>query len=225
MTLTQFAQVSIVAAACLGAIGSANAQRAGSITIEGGITTLTPKVTSGDLSAPAFPNSKSDVKADTQLTGAVNYSMTDNIVFSLPVGAGFKHDIVGAARIEALGKIGEVKALPITLLAQYRFGAAEATIRPYVGVGATYAKFYGTKGTAALTALTAPGSAGTTLTIDSKFAGSLQVGAVFNVNSKIYLNANAIKTFLSTRTNLSSGQFIDAKIDPLALTFAIGTKF
>lgn len=221
MTMTKLS----LAVACLLVAGAASAQRAGSITIEGGATSLTPKVTSGELSAPAFPNSRTDVKADTQLTGAVNYSMSDNIVLSVPLGLGFKHDIVGAARLEALGKIGEVKALPITLLAQYRFGAAEATIRPYVGLGATYAKFYGTKGSAALTALSAPGTAGTTLSIESKFAGALQMGAVFKVNDKVYVNANAIKTFLSTRTTLSSGQFIDAKLDPLALTLAIGTKF
>jgi outer membrane protein len=221
MTITKLS----VAAACLLAAGAACAQRAGTITVEAGITNLTPKVTSGDLSAPAFPNSKSDVKGDTQITGAVNYSVTDDLVLSVPLGLGFKHDIVGAGRIEALGKIGEVKALPITALLQYRFLGAQASFRPYIGAGVTYAKFYGTKGTAALTALTAPGSAGTTLAVDSKVAGSLQLGAVFNVNDKIYVNGNMIKTFLSTRTNLSTGQSIDAKLDPLALSLAVGTKF
>ena len=38
-----------------------------------------------------------------------------------------------------VGKLGTVKSLPMTLLAQYRFGDANSAFRPFVGAGPTCA--------------------------------------------------------------------------------------
>jgi outer membrane protein len=214
-----------IAAALLLATGYASAQKAGALSLEIGITKLAPQVSSGDLSAPAFPGTKADVSSDTALSGAANYMLTDNIAVNVPLGLGFKHDISGASRAAGFGKLAQVRALPITVLGQYRFGDASAKFRPYLGAGLTYAKFYKETGSAALTALTNPGGAPTTLSVGSKIAPAFQVGMVFDINDKWFVNAHYVKTFLTVKTTFSTGQTQDIKLNPNAFSAAVGYKF
>jgi outer membrane protein len=225
--MNNMSKLSLASAALLAVLSApAIAQKAGSFSLEVGATKLSPQVKSGNLSPPAFPNTQTDVSDASGLTGAVNYMVSDNIAVNVPLGLGFKHDLLGAGAGGAgLGKLGEVKALPITVLGQYRFGEANASVRPYVGAGLTFAKFYKERGSAALTALTNPGGAGTTLSVESKLVPTIQFGAVFNVNEKWYVNAHYAKTFLKTTTKFSTGQTIDTKLDPGALSLAVGYKF
>jgi outer membrane protein len=204
---------------------TAFAQKAGSWSASVGITKIAPDVTSGNLTAPSLPGTQTDVLSNTQLTGAVNYSFSDNIVVHLPLGFGFKHKVVGTGAIAGVGVIGTTKALPITLIGQYRFLEANAAIRPYVGAGLSYVKFYKTTGTAVLTAITNPGGPATTLSFDSKFAPVIQLGASYNINEKWYLDASYTKTFLKTRGTLSTGQTLDSKLNPDGYTFQVGYKF
>jgi outer membrane protein len=204
---------------------TAFAQKAGSWSASVGITKIAPDVTSGNLTAPSLPGTQTDVLSNTQLTGAVNYSFSDNIVVHLPLGFGFKHKVVGTGAIAGVGVIGTTKVLPITLIGQYRFLEANATLRPYVGAGLSYVKFYKTTGTAVLTAITNPGGPATTLSFDSKFAPVIQLGASYNINEKWYLDASYTKTFLKTRGTLSTGQTLDSKLNPDGYTFQVGYKF
>ena len=217
----------LVAAALALAGSSAMAQKAGTWSASVGFTSLQPQVSSGQLSAPALPNTRVDIQNSTQLTGAINYAITDNIVAHVPLGFGFKHDIVGAGNplIAAAGKLGDVRVLPVTAIAQYRFMDAGGAFRPYVGAGLTYAKFFKEQGTAALTAATNPGSTGTTLSVESKLAPTIQLGTTFNINEKWYVDGSYTKTFLSTTTRLSTNQTIDTKLNPNGFTFQVGYKF
>jgi outer membrane protein len=165
------------------------------------------------------------VNGNTQLTGAVNYMVTDNINVHVPLGFGFKHDVIGAGAIAGVGVIATTKALPITAIGQYRFMEANAKFRPYAGAGLSYAKFYKETGTAVLTALTNPGGAATTLSFESKIAPTIQLGVVYNVNDKFYVDASYTKTFLSTKGTLSTGQTLETKLNPTGLTFQVGYKF
>ena len=96
-------------------------------------------------------------------------------------------------------------------------------MRPYLGAGMTYAKVYHETGTGTLSGLT--GGAPTTLSADSKLALTVQAGASFALNERWFLDAMVAKTFLKTRTTLSTGQTIDTKIDPVTLSVAIGYRF
>ena len=80
--------------------------------------------------------------------------VTDNLALDLPLATPFKHDLVGDGAIAGVGKLGSTKAIPATLMLQYRFNEANAAFRPYVGLGVTYAHFYGEKTTATLNGLT-----------------------------------------------------------------------
>ena len=129
----------IAAAAALAACELASAQSAGSWLARVGVTHLAPDVNSGNLSAPSFPNTKVDAKSNTQLGGGITYMLTDNLAVDVPLATPFKHDLTGDGAIAGVGKLGSTKAIPATLMMQYRFNEANAAFRPYVGLGVTYA--------------------------------------------------------------------------------------
>lgn len=139
-----------LAAAC----AAAQAQQAGTFSVRAGFTRIMPQTKSGDLSEPSFPHTHVDVGADTALTGGINYMLTDHWALDLPVGLPFQHSFYGDGAIAGVGKLGQTKVVPATLFAQYRFGDAQAALRPYLGLGVTYSKFFKNRSTAALTAVT-----------------------------------------------------------------------
>lgn len=216
----------LTVAVLLGAgIGAAHAQPAGSWLGRIGATRISPDVTSGNLSAPSLPGTKSDVTAATQLSGGVTYMYTDHLAVDLPMALPFRHDLVGAGAIAGVGKIGDVKALPITLMAQYRFLEAQAPVRPYVAGGLTYAKFFGERGNRTLTALTNPGGTPTQLSIASRWGTTFQAGVTARINDAWFVDASLSKTFLKTRNTLSTGQTLDIKLDPVTVSVAVGMRF
>jgi outer membrane protein len=214
------------AAVLLATAATAQAQSAGSILVRVGATQIQPDVASGDLTTPSFPGTKADIKSDTQPTAGITYMLTDSLSLDLPLAAGFKHDIVGDGAIANVGKIGEVRVLPATLLLQYRLFPAVAPIRPYVGLGATYARFYKARSTAALSALTGGTPANpTTISVESKWGVTGQVGLNATLAPRWSLDAAVLKTALKTRTTLSTGQTLDAKLDPWSFTVGVGYRF
>ncbi len=214
-----------VAVACL-LVTTAQAQSAGTLMATLGAGQVKPDVTSGNLSAPSFSGSQADVKADTQPLGGLTYMVTDNVAITVPLSLGYTLDITGAGAIAGVGKIGQVKAVPVTLLAQYRLFSAGSSFRPYVGIGPTYAKFYKARSTAALTGLTGGSPANpTTLSVDSKFSATLQVGASYQFTQRLFIDASVSKLPLKTRTTLSTGQTLDIKLDPLITTVGLGYRF
>lgn len=219
-----------IALACaawgLFATGTALAQSSGGWLVRAGATKITPKVDSGDLSPPGLAGSKADVESDTQLGGGITYMLSDSLSIDVPLATPFKHNLVGAGAIEGVGKIGEVRVLPFTVMGQFRFLEASSQFRPYVGAGLTYAKFYKEKGTAALSALTGgTPSDPTTFKVDSKLAVTIGLGGSFTFNERWFADVQVHKTFLKTTTTLSTGQTMDIKLDPLTTCVAIGYRF
>jgi outer membrane protein len=223
---TSFTRIAAVAAAGLLVAGLAAAQSAGTTMLRLGATQIKPNVDSGDLSPPAFAGTKADIRANTQLSGGLTYMLTDDISVDLPLATPYKHEIVGAGAIAGVGKIGEVRALPFTVFGQFRFLEVQSPLRPYLGLGLTYAKFYKARSTAALSALTGgTPSNPTTLTVKSKFALTPQIGASWFVNEQWFINVSWSRTFLKTRTTLSTGQTLDATLNPDARGLTVGYKF
>lgn len=212
------------AALLLGA--SASAQVAGTFSVRVGATHIAPQVSSGNLSAPSFPGTTVDVGSASTLTGGLNYMLTDHWAVDLPLALPFKHDFYGDGAIAGVGKLGQTKALPATLIAQYRFGEANAKFRPYLGVGLTYSKFFKNRSTAALTGVTGGNPANpTTAWIDNQWGLTPQVGFVWNVNERWFVDASYYKSFLKTTTHLSSGQSIAIKLNPNVFAVGIGYRF
>ncbi|MFG6485617.1 OmpW family protein [Roseateles sp. BYS78W] len=212
--------------AALFAAGSAFAQSAGSIVVYGGAAQITPKVDSGDLSAPSLAGTKIDVKKATAFVGGITYYWTDHISIDLPISAPFTHDIVGAGAIQGVGKLGTVKSLPATLLAQYRFGEASSAFRPFVGAGVTYGYFYKPKATSVLSGITGgTPSNPTTLSMKSRFGTTVELGGAYNLTKDWSASLSVTKTFIKTTGSLSTGQTIETTLDPVSIKFGVGYRF
>jgi len=216
----------LAAAALALAAGQASAQAAGSYIVRLGATHIGPEVKSGDLSAPSFPGTTIDVGGNTQLVGGVTYMWTDNISIDVPLGLAFRNKITGTGAIQGVGELATVRALPVTLLAQYRFGEASSRLRPYVGAGVSYAYFYRAKSTAALSGLTGGSPSNpTTMKMDGTAGPDLQVGVSYQISEHWSVDANLIQSFLKTTGHLSTGQNIDVTFNPLAAAVSVGYKF
>lgn len=224
-TVSQGAGWFIALGAAFAALPAA-AQTAGSVMLRAGATQIKPNAESGDLTPPSLPGTKASIRADTQLAGGITYMVTNNISIDLPLSLPFTHEIYGDGAINGVGKIGEVKALPITLLGQYRFLAPDSRLRPYAGAGVTYAKHYKAQSTAALSVLTGGTPANpTTIEVESKFAATVQLGASFVIDKRWFVDASVTRTFLKTRATLSTGQTLDIKVDPNSYSLAVGYTF
>ncbi|MFG6449708.1 OmpW family protein [Roseateles sp. BYS180W] len=216
---------SVLSACCLAA-GLASAQHAGDLVVRLGVTQIKPDVNSGDLSAPAFTGTKAAVGASTRPTAGVTWFWRDNISLDLPLALGFEHELTGDGAIAGMGKLGTAKVLPATLLVQYRFGAADARVRPYVGVGPTYARFYGERSTMALTGVTGGSpTTPTTLRVQSHWGLTGELGASVQLAPRWSLDVSVLKTKLKTRTQLSTGQHMDIALDPWSYSLSVGYSF
>lgn len=212
-------------AAALGAASSASAQSAGDWIVKVGVNRITPKVDSGNVTAPALPESKTEVGSDTKPIFNITRMLTDNISAELDLGVPYKHDFEAAGSIAGSGKLGTAEVLPPTALIQYRFFEPSARFRPYVGLGLTYAYFRKERGSAQLTALLNTGGPGTTFSMKSKFAASFQIGASLRINERWGADIGIIKTKLKTRADFSTGQSLEARLDPLAVSVGVTYKF
>ena len=153
----------LVAAVALCGAGAAHAQAAGSMLVKLGWNKIVPHVESGELSPPALPGSQIDIKPAGALFFTATYMFTEDISMELLGGLPYKHTIVGAGSVSGVGKIGSIHQISPTVLAEWRFMAPTDPFRPYLGIGPTFAKFYDSEGSAALTALTNPGGSPTTI--------------------------------------------------------------
>jgi outer membrane protein len=190
-----------------------------------GVNKITPKVDSGDVSAPALPHTKTDVGADTQPRFAIGYMLTDNISAELDLGLPYKHSLYGAGAINGTGKLATAEVLPPTAFIQYRFLNANSMVRPYVGLGITYAMFQKERGSGQLTAVLNTGGPAATFKLDDKVAASFQIGGTVKINDKWFLDASVIKTKLKTKAHYSTGQVQDVRLDPLAVNVSVGYAF
>lgn len=204
---------------------AAQAQQAGTWLLRAGAMSIIPDVSSGELSAPSIPDVRIDVDAASSLAGGVSYMLTDHWSVDVPLALPFKHRIKGDGAIAGSGRIGSTKVLPATVFMQYRFREAQSTWRPYLGAGATYAHFFDETGNGTLTAITNPGGPGTRLDIDDKLALTLQAGLTYSLTPKVFLEGMVAKTFLKVRSKLSTGQTIDARLDPVTVGLYIGYRY
>lgn len=211
--------------AAMTAASAASAQSAGNWLATLGLNRITPKVDSGDVSAPALPHTKAGVNPDTKPRFAIAYMVTDHVAAEIDLGVPYEHDLIGDGAIFGTGKVGSSQVLPPTAFVQYRFLAPNATVRPYVGVGLTYAYFRKETGSSQLTALLNTGGPGTSFRLDNKFGGSLQLGGTVKINERWFADATVIKTYLKTKVHFSTGQLQDVKLDPVAVSISVGYKF
>lgn len=161
---------------------------------------------------------KVDVDSQTVPELDFTYMITDNIGAELILGTA-RHEVKSS-----LGSLGKVNHLPPTLTLQYHF-APEATIRPYVGAGINYTRFYNDD----LDKITP-------LSVEKNSWGyALQVGADVAVNKDWFVNVDVKKLMIKTDVTsvnavpalgVTAGQNLGTlKINPWVFGVGVGTKF
>lgn len=139
----------------------------------------------------------------------ISYFFTPNIAAELILTYPQKHDVRSAA---LGGKIGTLKHLPPTLLAQYHF-TNFGSFKPYVGAGVNYTRF---------SSVNLPLGA----TVDKNSWGpALQVGVDIPLTKQLSLNFDIKKVYIKTDVNVpgvTSGKF---KVDPLLVGVGLGYRF
>lgn len=115
-------------------------------------------------------------------------------------------------------KIGTLKHLPPTLLAQYHFTNFGA-FKPYVGAGINFTRFSNVKFN------DAPTAAGANIDKNS-WGGALQVGFDYALDKNWSINFDVKKVYIDTTVSVPalgySGKF---KVDPLLVGVGVGYRF
>ncbi|WOO33529.1 OmpW family protein [Diaphorobacter limosus] len=135
----------------------------------------------------------------------VSYFFTPNFAAELILTYPQKHDVrLGGT------KIGSVKHLPPTLLAQYHFTGLGA-FKPYVGAGINYTRFSGVD------------IAGGALTVKKNSWGpALQLGFDYALDKHWSLNLDVKKVYIDTTVSGGVGRF---KVDPVLVGLGVGYRF
>ncbi|EED68217.1 OmpW family outer membrane protein [Comamonas testosteroni] len=139
----------------------------------------------------------------------VSYFFTPNIAAELILTFPQKHDV----RLNG-DKIGTLKHLPPTLLAQYHFTNFGA-FKPYVGAGVNYTRFSN------VSILD-----GAVTVKKNSFGGALQIGFDYALDKNWSLNFDVKKVYLGTKVT-GAGVFQDTKfkVDPWLVGVGVGYRF
>ena len=134
----------------------------------------------------------------------ISYYFTPNFAAELVLTYPQKQDV----RLNG-AKIGSLKHLPPSLMAQYHFTNFGA-FKPYVGAGINYTRFSNVDLPAGLDVKR------------NSWGGALQVGFDYALDKNWSLNFDVKKVYIDTTINNGIGKF---KIDPILLGVGVGYRF
>ena len=137
------------------------------------------------------------------------YMILDNVGVELILGMS-RHQLTSN-----LGHLGGVNVLPPTLLLQYHFNHA-GKVRPYVGAGINYTRFWNSSLNAG----------GTPISIKNHSVGpALQAGVDIQISKRLFFNIDVKKVWMKTDTSLAGADLGTLHIDPLIVGVGVGMKF
>jgi len=142
----------------------------------------------------------------------VSYFFTPNLAAELILTYPQKHDLRSNG-----DKIGSLKHLPPTLLAQYHFDLGG--FKPYVGAGINFTKFSSVRFNPAVRDKLDP-------SIDSNsWGGALQVGVDIPLSDNLYLNFDVKKVFMKTDVFSAGNKVGEFKVNPVLVGAGVGWRF
>ncbi|HEY0295482.1 MAG TPA: OmpW family outer membrane protein [Bordetella sp.] len=193
------------AAACLAGWGTAAQAGAGDILIRARAVSVTPQVSTGDTLSTLNAGVKQSVIPELDFT----YMFTDHLGAEL---------ILGTTRnrlTSSLGSLGKVSLLPPTATLQYHFND-EGAIRPYVGAGINYTRFYDNGLSAG----------GVPIGIkQNSFGPALQLGVDVKLSENWFFNVDVKKLWVRTDASLAGANLGTLKIDPWLFGVGVGYRF
>ena len=200
--------------------------RMGDVTVRGGFAEWAPSVRSGDFSAPSLPGSRVGMRPNSQVYAGITYYLSERLAVDLPLTAGFDNELEGAGVLKGAGTLARVETLPVTALIQYRFAPVSGVIRPYLAAGPSYVRMRAGHTTAALDAVSGAGTGrSTTMRLQSKWAPTFGAGLTYDYSAQVFLELSMMKTLVSTRLTLSTGQSLQADLHPTVFSTSMGWRF
>ena len=143
----------------------------------------------------------------------ISYFFTPNFAAELILTYPQKHDVrAGGA------KIGSLKHLPPTLLAQYHFTQLGA-FKPYVGVGINYTRFSSVKFDPAVDAALNPSVK------KNSFGPALQIGFDYALDKNWSINFDVKKVYIKTDVRSFGTKVGTFKVDPVLVGVGLGWRF
>lgn len=202
-----------------------DAQEAGRWSVAAGTAALFTRTSSSRLTAPSLPDTTVDLSNAASFALNLRYSFTNQWAVTLPLGSAYRIDFDGAGAVAGIGKVASSKLISPTVLVQYFVLEPSATFRPYLGLGATYARFFDERGTGALTGITNPGGPPTTLRIDSAFGPVAQIGLVVRRPDQWFVDLSVAYSSLKATAYISTGQTIEFSSKPIIPILTVGRLF
>lgn len=196
------------------AAAPALAQSAGTWTVGVGAHNVAPKSDNGTLTATPLGNLSMDVGSNIRPTITGEYFLKDNLGLEVLAALPFQHDI----NVVGVGQVGSTKHLPPTVSLQYHFG--EGKVKPFVGIGLNYTRFFSTKSEGAI--------AGTDLELSDSWGLAGHLGIDFQVSEKAAIRIDYRKIDIDTDVNLNGadlGTNNTVNIDPSVYGIAYVFQF
>jgi len=152
------------------------------------------------------------VDSDTRPTITAEYFILDGFGVEVLAALPFQHNI----SIDGIGRVGTTKQLPPVVSLQYHFNSA-GTIRPFLGLGVNYTRFFRERAQGALD--------GTRLELDASWGLAGHAGVDIQLNPRYALRLDARYVDISTEVHVNGAKLGKAEIDPLVYGAALVVKF
>lgn len=200
-----------------------------------GATHVAPNDSTGTVNTPggAVAGTELEVDSDTSIGFTLAYLITPHLGVELLAALPFEHDISPNSTLAGItggAAIGSTKHLPPTLSLQYYFRPSTG-VRPYVGVGVNYTRFFDEQVRGGLA------SAGYgDLELEDSWGVAAQLGIDIDVSRNVFLNFDVRYIDIDTKATIreqspGSGALgavlsvNDIEIDPWVYTISVGTTF
>jgi outer membrane protein len=153
-----------------------------------------------------------NVDAAQMLTFDLTRMLDEHWGVELLAALPFQHDV----KLNAGGKVADVRHLPPTVSVQYHF-SPDAKFRPYVGTGLNATIFFSEDTTGAL--------AGHDLSLGTSFGVAAQGGFDLDISDDWFLNADLRWLDIDTKAKLDGANIGTVAIDPLTFGISVGRRF
>jgi outer membrane protein len=163
---------------------------------------------------PEIAGSRASLDGEGAPTLGVTYHVNDNIGIEAWASDRIGHRVNGAD-----GKLGSVDAQPYSLSGQYRFVDADATVRPFVGLG------YHETNYSHETAQAGGALDGQRVGVETAKGAVGTVGVDVNINPTWFARADARYLQGDSDIELDGAKAGDAKLNPVVLGVGVGARF
>lgn len=186
----------------------------GDLTVRVGAAHVSPNDDSGELSGVA--GAEVGVDGATSLGISLTYMAGERIGVGVLGAWPFEHDIKGRGVLAGAGTVAEAKHLPPTVTLQYHF-APQAEVRPFVGAGFNYTRFFSEK---------TRGLGGASIDLDDSWGWALEAGVDVDIADAWALSGQLWYIAIDTTAKLGGGLGdIEVDIDPWVFMLSASRRF